>query len=129
MSETVEYGENPNTSPYRHILLIDPTENETAVDLLFSHELCDSATTVVCSVGDFAQDKNTSSPFDFHQCDAVLRVKSAMEQGNVVVLVNSGDVQSYFYDILNQLFTLLAVGPDDGYEYPYNQLHYTTKFV
>lgn len=110
MAETVEQGENPNTSPYRHILIIDPTQNETAVDLLFSLGLCDSASTVVCSVGDFSQDSSSS-------LDAILRLKGAMEQGLIVVLINSGAVQLCLYDILNHLYTLLAVGQDDGYEY------------
>lgn len=118
MSETLERGENPNTSPMRHVLIIDHTQNEASVDLLFSHGLCDSADTVLCRVGDFPCDA----------CDAVrneivLRVKNAMERGQTVVLVNSGPVQSCFYDVLNQHYSLLAVG-DDGYEYPLIFLFY-----
>ena len=33
-------NENPNTSAFRFLLLIDPTENETAVSLLYSTNLC-----------------------------------------------------------------------------------------
>ena len=96
----------------RHVLIIDHTQNEASVDLLFSHGLCDSASTIVCRVGDFPWDS-----CDSVRNETVLRVKSAMEQGQMVVLVNSGPVQSCFYDVLNQQYSLLAIG-DDGYEYP-----------
>src|SRR3990167_5792618 len=33
-------NENPNTSAFRFLLIIDPTENETAVSLLYSTNLC-----------------------------------------------------------------------------------------
>jgi hypothetical protein len=115
LSEALERGQNPNTSPMRHVLVIDHTLNEASVDILFSHNLCDSENTLVCRVGDFPCDSNESV-----RNEAVLRVKEAMEKGQTVVLINSGPIQSCFYDVLNQHYSLLAVG-DDGYEYPYSR--------
>jgi hypothetical protein len=96
-------------------MLIDPTDNETAVGLLFSHNLCDSATTEICYVGDFVDDAN-----DLVRSEAVLKVKTAMELGHTVILVNSGPIHSCFYDVFNRHFTLLSVGgkPDLQREQP-----------
>ena len=69
LSERLEDGENPNTSPSRYVMVIDPTDNETAVGLLFSLGICDRATTRICYVGDFSDDAN-----DLARSDVVLQV-------------------------------------------------------
>lgn len=70
LSERLEDGENPNTSPSRYVMVIDPTDNETAVGLLFSLGICDRATTKICYVGDFSDDAN-----DLVRSDVVLQVQ------------------------------------------------------
>jgi hypothetical protein len=104
LAETLEPGENPNTAPTRYILVIDPTDNETAVGLLFAHDLCDPAHTSICYVGDFADDTN-----DLVRSEAVLKVKTAMELGHTVILVNSAPIHSCFYDVFNRHFSVLSV--------------------
>jgi hypothetical protein len=85
-------------------MVIDPTDNETAIGLLFSHNLCNPQNTEICYVGDFADDAN-----DLVRSEAVLKVKTAMELGQTVILVNSGPIHSCFYDVFNRHFTLLSV--------------------
>jgi hypothetical protein len=104
----LDEGENPNTSPTRYIMVIDPTDNETAVGLLFAHKLCDPVETSICYVGDFSDDAN-----DLVRSEAVLKVKTAMELGQTVILVNSGPIHSCFYDVFNRHFTLLSIGQDE----------------
>jgi hypothetical protein len=69
LSERLEEGENPNTSPSRYVMVIDPTDNETAVGLLFSLGICDKTKTRICYVGDFAEDAN-----DLVRSEVVLQV-------------------------------------------------------
>lgn len=50
-------------------MMIDPTDNETAVGLLFSLGICDKERTKICYVGDFADDAN-----DLVRSEVVLQV-------------------------------------------------------
>ncbi len=50
-------------------MVIDPTDNETAVSLLFSMRICDKERTKICYVGDFADDAN-----DLARSEVVLKV-------------------------------------------------------
>lgn len=51
-------------------MIIDPTDSETAVGLLFSTGICDKANTRICYVGDFSEDAN-----DLVRSEVVLQVR------------------------------------------------------
>eukprot|EP01114_Cavostelium_apophysatum_P014001 TRINITY_DN3512_c0_g1_i9.p1 TRINITY_DN3512_c0_g1~~TRINITY_DN3512_c0_g1_i9.p1 ORF type:complete len:5234 (+),score=1501.00 TRINITY_DN3512_c0_g1_i9:231-15932(+) len=104
LEDRLEPGENPNIASFRYVMLIDPTNNEAAVSLLFSLGLCDPNKTVVCSVGDFEDDAK-----EIVRSEVVLQVKSAMAKGETVVLINSGPIRSSFYDVFNRHFAVMAV--------------------
>jgi len=89
-------GEHSNTSSFRY--LIDPTENETAVQLLQSR-IFGERTPRVCQLGDFAKDRQESAFID-----VISQVKQAMAEGSTVILINSGPIQTSFYDVFNRHF-------------------------
>ncbi len=116
-------GENPNTAAFRYILLIDPTDTEAAVSLMYSLsiqlqalsftllDICDPKKIEVCCVGDFAKDTNELS-----RSEVVLKVKTAMALGKTVILINSPPIQSSFYDVFNRHFAMLPEEKNEGKE-------------
>lgn len=119
LKDKVEDGKSPNTSAFRYIMLIDPTETETAVTLLLDilkkeePELLQRVR--VISVGGFSDDTREAQ-----LADVVLNVKLSMEQGHIVLLINSGPTVSAFYDLFNLHFSEL---PDrDGSKRYYTNL-------
>lgn len=81
-------------------MVIDPTENETAVQLLLSRlRSYDSSQVMVCRLGDFPKDRQETAYIDI-----ISQVKRAMAVGLTVILVNSGPVQTSFYDVFNRHF-------------------------
>jgi hypothetical protein len=87
----------------RYIMAIDPTDNETAIWLLFELGICDRATTKICYSADFSSDAS-----DISQCAVILKVKNAMENGNVVIMINSQSINSCFYDVFNCYFEVIT---------------------
>ncbi|KAH3762622.1 AAA+ ATPase [Pelomyxa schiedti] len=102
LAERLLDSDDPNTAPFRYIMLLDPTENEAAVSLLFDLKLCDRATTSVCYVGDFADDRDQRV-----KAAIIEKVKTAMERGETVLLVNSTSIHSSFYDVFNRHYTVI----------------------
>lgn len=100
LADRVLEGEDPNVSTFRYILVIDPTANETAVQLLRSRILSGSNTRV-CALGDFAQDRSEAA-----QIEVISQVKSAMSEGQTVILINSEPIQTSFYDVFNRHFSV-----------------------
>jgi hypothetical protein len=56
LRERLIEGENPNTASFRYMMLLDPTDTEAAISLLFSLSIVDREKTQLCTVGDFPQD-------------------------------------------------------------------------
>ncbi len=102
LNDHLKEGENPNTAAFRYIMLIDPTDSESALSLLISSGLCEPKKTHFCSLGDFVEDTN-----DFVHMEAILKVKMAMSLGETVVLINAAPIFSSFYDVFNRHFTIL----------------------
>ncbi|KAJ1562914.1 hypothetical protein HK096_002079 [Nowakowskiella sp. JEL0078] len=94
---------DPNTSPFRYIMLLDPTLNNTAVSLFqkLISGIRDSQKLRIVTVGDFPADVN-----DLEHSSVVIDVKEAMSRGDTVLLVNSGPVRTNFYDAFNRYFTV-----------------------
>lgn len=92
-------GEHSNTSSFRYLMVIDPTENETAVQLLLTRIFNDGKQVLVCRLGDFPKDRQESAYIEI-----ISQVKQAMTQGLTVILINSGPIQTSFYDVFNRHF-------------------------
>lgn len=86
-------------------MVIDPTDNETAIWLLFSLGICDRAKTQICYAADFIDNAN-----DIALCDVITKVKHAMETGETVIMINSHAVNSCFYDVFNCYFDKMTGG-------------------
>ena len=56
------------------MMLIDPTNNETSLCLLFALGICDRQHTQICDVSDFVDDA-----LDAVRSEAILKIKHAME--------------------------------------------------
>eukprot|EP00026_Physarum_polycephalum_P000006 Phypoly_transcript_00006.p1 GENE.Phypoly_transcript_00006~~Phypoly_transcript_00006.p1 ORF type:complete len:4090 (+),score=503.30 Phypoly_transcript_00006:465-12734(+) len=87
----------------RYIMAIDPTDNETAIWLLFALGICHREKTLVCYSADFADDTAEIS-----QCEVILKVKNAMEVGETVIMINSQSINSCFYDVFNCYFDVIT---------------------
>lgn len=91
--------ENPNGAPFRYVLILDPSDCGSAINLLFSEKFIDAKNTQVVCVSNFPDDNNELS-----QSAVISKVKLAMETGQTVVLVNSATINTNFYDVFNRHF-------------------------
>jgi hypothetical protein len=108
LSETLTDTDDPNTS-FRFAMVIDPTDNATAVSLLFDLKLCDREHTRICHVGEFHEDVN-----ELARSEVVLQVKNAMACGDTVILVNPLSIATSFYSLFNKRFDVLPAGSGAG---------------
>ena len=60
LSERIERLDDPNTAPYRYILLIDPSDSELAISLLFDMGLCERDKTDIVHIPDFSDGGSNS---------------------------------------------------------------------
>jgi len=97
-------------------MAIDPTDNETAIWLLFALGICNRDKTLICYSADFANDTSEIS-----QCEVILKVKNAMEAGETVIMINSQSINSCFYDVFNCYFDVIT-GPDGKYPHVRSKL-------
>eukprot|EP01133_Synstelium_polycarpum_P003415 gene3415-3878_t len=103
LDEELKTNDNPNTCPFRYIMLIDPTENESAIMILKELEVEHT----VIRVGGFERDNTTES-----LVNVVSQIKNVMAEGGTVVLVNTSEIDACFYDVFNRYFTLMPSGTD-----------------
>jgi len=100
LADRLRDGENPNTAAFRYVMLLDPTDTESSVSLLFSLNLLDQSQARIVCLGNFAEDET-----DAARSNLVLQIKTAMELGETVVMINAQSVFSSFYDVFNRHFT------------------------
>ncbi|EFA82922.1 hypothetical protein PPL_03700 [Heterostelium album PN500] len=105
--ETLDTKQDPNTVPFRYMMIIDPTENESSLMIL--KELGIDPT--VIRVGGFERDTTTEA-----LVNVVSQIKSKMASGGTVVLVNTHQIDACFYDVFNRYFTLLPK-PDGSMQF------------
>jgi hypothetical protein len=101
--EDSDEGADPNNSHFRHLLLLDRTESNSAVSLLFDHNLLRREQTEVISMSDFSLDDN-----DVKRSETAARIKSAVEHGKIIVLVNCSRVFSALYDLFNKHYSSMG---------------------
>jgi hypothetical protein len=94
-------GENadPTTAPYRHTLLIDRSNSESAIDMLFSLNILDANETKVLTMPSSDIDQNSVDI-----SEALRQVKNAAENGLTMLLVNGDALYSALYDLLNKYY-------------------------
>lgn len=97
LADTVDPGEDPSTVPFRHVLLLDPTDAEASVDLLFELRLLDPASTTLVALADFYEDAH-----ELRRSEAVASIKAAAEAGHTVLLTHAAPIASSLYDLLNR---------------------------
>ncbi|KAF0977943.1 hypothetical protein FDP41_003265 [Naegleria fowleri] len=94
----IQQGEDPNQSHFRYTMIIDPSESQSSIELLFKANKLKQKTKVVF-ISDFKEDSN-----DLSLSQEISEVKQSMEEGTCVILVNSAAINSSFYDVFNRQF-------------------------
>ena len=114
LNEKVEEDEDVNMAPIRFVLVVDPSDSEVAVSILFDQGLCDKNATDICHIADFAEDSTESA-----RENAIIRVKNAMEDsaGKTMILMNPMPISSSFYDVFNRHFDVIKTKDGKGYDY------------
>ena len=97
LADAVGPAEDPSTAPFRHVLLLDPTDAEVSVDLLFELHLLNPAATTLVALADFAEDAH-----ELRRSEAVASIKAAAEAGHTVLLTHAAPIASSLYDLLNR---------------------------
>jgi hypothetical protein len=90
---------DPTTAPFRHTLLIDRSNCESAIDLLFSMNVLDVNETMVLTMPSSDIDQNS-----IDISEALRHVKDAAENGLTMLLVNGDALYSALYDLLNKYY-------------------------
>ena len=92
----------------RYIAIIDPTDSETALELLFEMKFLERLHTKIIAISEFPEDGTAT------QISAVLgRIKFAIETGMTLLLSNSSSVESALYDVINRHHEY-SVNPESG---------------
>jgi hypothetical protein len=90
---------DPTTAPFRHTLLIDRSNSESAIDLLFSMNILDATETQVLTMPSSDVDQSSVDV-----SEALRQVKVAAENGFTMLLVNGDALYSALYDLLNKYY-------------------------
>ena len=95
--------EQAANAPFRHVLLVDRTSTEVALDGVL-RRLRDDAPggVVVVSLSEFAEDNEMS-----RQTECLAQIQTAVQLGRVIVIVNSLPLQSSLYALLNRHYMLM----------------------
>ena len=81
----------------RYIAIIDPTDSEVTIELLFEMKFLERSDTKIIAISEFPEDGTAT------QISAVLgRIKYAIETGMTLLLSNSSSVESALYDVINR---------------------------
>jgi hypothetical protein len=97
LSDSLADGTDPTSAHCRYTLIIDPTDCEAGVDLLFALKLLDPTTTKIVSLSDFPEDASPTMT-----TAALAQIKKCVEDGETLLLVNSSPLQSALYDVINR---------------------------
>ncbi|CAM4768543.1 unnamed protein product [Rotaria magnacalcarata] len=90
----------------RYKLIIDESEDESAVHFLFQSGLIssDPKRTTVFRMSDFAEDINN----ELRNTEILSNIKLCMETGKTILMVNTERIHGSLYDVFNQNFSIMA---------------------
>ena len=101
LSDSLVDGSDPTSAHCRYILVVDPTDCEAAVDLMFALKLLDQSMTVVVSLSNFPEDASPTMT-----TAALAQIMKCIEEGKTLLLVNSAPLQSALYDVINRHYAI-----------------------
>ncbi|UJR16744.1 hypothetical protein I4U23_003644 [Adineta vaga] len=90
----------------RYKLIIDESDDESAVRLLFQTGIIDPKQTTVFRMSDFSDDMNN----ELKNVEMLSTIKLCMEAGRTILMVNTGRIHGSLYDVFNQNFSIMATG-------------------
>lgn len=92
----------------RYKLIIDESEDESAVRLLSQHGIIDMDPnkTTVFRMSDFPDDIDN----ELRNVEILSTIKLCMETGKTILMVNTGRIHGSLYDVFNQNFSIMATG-------------------
>ncbi|CAF4719416.1 unnamed protein product, partial [Rotaria sp. Silwood1] len=92
----------------RYKLIIDESEDESAVRLLSQNEIIniDPNRTTVFRMSDFPDDIHN----ELRNVEILSTIKLCMETGKTILMVNTGRIHGSLYDVFNQNFSIMATG-------------------
>ena len=90
----------------RYKLIIDESEDESAVRLLFQTGILnsDASLTRVFHMPDFPDDAKN----DLKNVEVLSEIKLCMETGKTILMINTGRIHGSLYDVFNQNFSIMA---------------------
>lgn len=97
LSDYLKPGEDANTSCFRYIMLLDPTDTEASVALLHSLGL-------LRGVGVVSVSTSPGEPTEEQKVAALLKIRRAMQAGETIMLLNSASIVTCLYDLFNRYF-------------------------
>ena len=101
LSDSLIDGSDPTSAHCRYTLVVDPTDCEAAVDLMFALKLLDHSLTVVVSLSNFPEDASPTMT-----TAALAQIMKCIEDGKTLLLVNSAPLQSALYDVINRHYAI-----------------------
>ena len=92
----------------RYKLIIDESEDESAVRLLLQSGILDSdpSRRIIFRMSDFSDDINN----ELRNVEILSTIKLCMETGKTILMVNTGRIHGSLYDVFNQNFSIMATG-------------------
>ena len=115
LQDALDDNADPTSAHCRYTMVVDPTDSEAAVDLLFALKLLDQDSTRVLSLSEFPEDLSPT-----HQTAVLAQIKRSILEGETVLLVNSAPLQSALYDVINRHYRTDT--EDDGTKSCYAQI-------
>jgi hypothetical protein len=108
LRDSLDSTADPTSAHCRYTLLIDPTDSEVSIDLLFHLRLLDQSTCNIVTVSDFQDDATAT-----RRTAVLAQIKRSIECGDTLVLVNSSStLQAALYDVINRHYAISV--NDDG---------------
>lgn len=105
-SSSLDLAENE----VRYKLIIDPSEDDSLVRLLFSFDILKRNNTRVFVCSDFPGDSQ------LQKIDTIAAIRHSAMQGHTVIMSQTDDIHESFYDLFNQHFRRVD-HPEDGPRY------------
>jgi E3 ubiquitin-protein ligase RNF213 len=101
LADNLDENADPTAAHCRYTMIVDPTDCEAAIDLIFSMKLLDFNNTKIVSLSDFPEDATPT-----RQTAVLAQIKRAIELGECLLLKNSAPLQSALYDVINRHYAI-----------------------